>query len=166
MEYDWEVKANDGYVEYEYFSPIAHDRQALEKASFTLTIPSDTKIRYMGLPHEWNPDKQSSGKNDVYVWNFPAMRCFIEDEYDDHYMFLLPSVLAMPYEFCLADTKGTLDTWENMGKWYAQLAEGRGKLLPADRQNRIGRAGGCVRRLLCHGTAQNRTGSAEGPRPG
>ena len=132
MEYDWEVKANDGYVEYEYFSPIAHDRQALEKASFTLTIPSDTKIRYMGLPYEWNPDKQSSGKNDVYVWNFPAMRCFIEDEYDDHYMFLLPSVLAMPYEFCLADTKGTLDTWENMGKWYAQLAEGRGKLLPAD----------------------------------
>ena len=32
--------------------------QALEKASFKVTVPAGTKIRYMGLPHEQNPQKQ------------------------------------------------------------------------------------------------------------
>ena len=31
IEYDWEVKSSNGYVEYDFFSPVWYDRQALEK---------------------------------------------------------------------------------------------------------------------------------------
>ena len=116
------------------FSPVWYDRQALEKASFKVTVPTGTKIRYMGLPHEQNPQKQGDGKNDVYVWNMPAMRCLIDEEYDDHSLYICPSVIAIPYEFVFGESSGILDTWENKGKWYYQLAEGRGTLLPADKQ--------------------------------
>ena len=134
IEYDWEVKSSDGYVEYDFFSPVWTDRQALEKASFKVTVPTGTKIRYMGLPHEQNPQKQGDGKNDVYVWNMSAMRCLIDEEYDDYFMYICPSVIAIPYEFVFGESSGVLDTWENKGKWYHQLAEGRGILLPADKQ--------------------------------
>ena len=134
IEYDWEVKANNGYVDYEFFSPIRLDRQALEKASFKLAVPTGTKVRHMSLPYEMNPQKQSVGKNDEYVWSIPAMRCVIDEEYDDDAMYIFPSVLAIPYEFKFGETTGVLDTWENMGKWYHELAQGRGTLLPADVQ--------------------------------
>jgi hypothetical protein len=134
IEYDWEVKSSNGYVEYDFFSPVWTDRQALEKASLKVTVPTGTKIRYMGLPHEQNPQKQGDGKNDVYVWNMPAMRCLIDEEYDDHSLYICPSVIAIPYEFVFGESSGILDTWENKGKWYYQLAEGRGTLLPADKQ--------------------------------
>lgn len=134
IEYDWEVKSSNGYVEYDFFSPVWYDRQALEKASFKVTVPIGTKIRYMSLPHEQNPQKLEDGKNDVYVWNMPPMRCLIDEEYDDHSMYICPSVIAMPYEFVFGESSGILDTWENKGKWFHQLAEGRGNLLPVDKQ--------------------------------
>lgn len=134
IEYDWEVKSSNGYVEYDFFSPVWYDRQALEKASFKVTVPTGTKIRYMSLPHEQNPQKFEDGKNDVYVWNMPPMRCLIDEEYDDHSMYICPSVIAMPYEFVFGESSGILDTWENKGKWFHQLAEGRGNLLPAEKQ--------------------------------
>ena len=134
MEYDWDVKCNDGYVDYDFFSPISSDRQAMEKASFKLTIPSGTEIRYMGFPHVWEPQKQTEGKNDVYVWNMPAMRCFLDEEYSESSMYILPSVISMPLSYKFGETSGVLDTWENKGKWYAELAAGRDVLLPADVQ--------------------------------
>ena len=144
IEYDWEVKSSNGYVEYDFFSPVWYDRQALEKASFKVTVPTGTKIRYMSLPHEQNPQKLEDGKNDVYVWNMPPMRCLIDEEYDDHSMYICPSVIAMPYEFVFGESSGILDTWENKGKWFHQLAEGRGNLLPADKQKVKELTAGCT----------------------
>lgn len=144
IEYDWEVKSSNGYVEYDFFSPVWYDRQALEKASFKVTVPTGTKIRYMSLPHEQNPQKLEDGKNDVYVWNMPPMRCLIDEEYDDHSMYICPSVIAMPYEFVFGESSGILDTWENKGKWFYQLAEGRGNLLPADKQKVKELTAGCT----------------------
>lgn len=144
IEYDWEVKSSNGYVEYDFFSPVWYDRQALEKASFKVTVPTGTKIRYMSLPHEQNPQKFEDGKNDVYVWNMPPMRCLIDEEYDDHSMYICPSVIAMPYEFVFGESSGILDTWENKGKWFHQLAEGRGNLLPADKQKVKELTAGCT----------------------
>ena len=144
IEYDWEVKSSNGYVEYDFFSPVWYDRQALEKASFKVTVPIGTKIRYMSLPHEQNPQKLEDGKNDVYVWNMPPMRCLIDEEYDDHSMYICPSVIAMPYEFVFGESSGILDTWENKGKWFHQLAEGRGNLLPADKQKVKELTAGCT----------------------
>lgn len=144
IEYDWEVKSSNGYVEYDFFSPVWYDRQALEKASFKVTVPTGTKIRYMSLPHEQNPQKLEDGKNDVYVWNMPPMRCLIDEEYDDHSMYICPSVIAMPYEFVFGESSGILDTWENKGKWFHQLAEGRGNLLPADKQKVKEFTAGCT----------------------
>lgn len=144
IEYDWEVKSSNGYVEYDFFSPVWYDRQALEKASFKVTVPTGTKIRYMSLPHEQNPQKLEDGKNDVYVWNMSPMRCLIDEEYDDHSMYICPSVIAMPYEFVFGESSGILDTWENKGKWFYQLAEGRGNLLPADKQKVKELTAGCT----------------------
>ena len=144
IEYDWEVKSSNGYVEYDFFSPVWYDRQALEKASFKVTVPTGTKIRYMSLPHEQNPQKLEDGNNDVYVWNMPPMRCLIDEEYDDHSMYICPSVIAMPYEFVFGESSGILDTWENKGKWFHQLAEGRGNLLPADKQKVKELTAGCT----------------------
>ena len=144
IEYDLEVKSSNGYVEYDFFSPVWYDRQALEKASFKVTVPTGTKIRYMSLPHEQNPQKLEDGKNDVYVWNMPPMRCLIDEEYDDHSMYICPSVIAMPYEFVFGESSGILDTWENKGKWFHQLAEGRGNLLPADKQKVKELTAGCT----------------------
>lgn len=132
IEFDWEVKSSKGYIDYEFFCPVHHDRQSVEKASFTLSVPTGTQIRYKGMPNKWEPQKQNTGKNDVYVWNMSPMRGFIDDAYDEHYMFFLPAVIAAPYEFRMGESAGKLESWETLGTWYAKLAEGRDVLLPAD----------------------------------
>lgn len=134
IELDWEVKASKGYMDYEYFTPIGHDRQSIEKASFKLSVPTGTQIRYTGLPNKWEPQKQTAAKNDVYEWNMSPMRGLVDDAYDDNYMFIVPAVIAVPYEFKLGESTGTLESWETLGAWYSRLAEGRNVLLPADVQ--------------------------------
>lgn len=134
IEIDWEVKASKGYMDYEYFTPLEHDRQSIEKASFKISVPTGTQIRYTGLPNKWEPQKQTAAKNDVYVWNMSPMRGLIDDAYDDDYMFVAPAVIAMPYEFKIGESAGTLESWETLGTWYSKLAEGRNVLLPADVQ--------------------------------
>ena len=132
IELDWEVKSGKGYIDYEYFRPMEYDRQSVQKASFTLSVPTGTQIRYHGLPDKWEPQKQTTAKNDVYVWNMSPMRGFIDDAYDDNYMFFVPAVIAVPYEFKMGESTGTLESWETLGTWYSKLAEGRDVLLPAD----------------------------------
>ncbi len=134
VEYEWEEKSNDGYTEYDYFLPLKHEHQSLENASFTLTVPAATEIRQLCLPHAWPQEKKTSVTDDVYVWSVPAMKCMVYDEYEDHPMYFMPSIIAMPMNYRFGASTGTQDSWESKGKWYAQLAEGRDVLLPQDRE--------------------------------
>lgn len=143
VEYDWEMKSTDGYMEYAFFSPIDHERQALQHAQFCLTVPSGTQIRYTGMQTNNEPQKKDMGKNVQYTWEMNATRGIIDDEYEDHAMYILPSILAMPLNFVLGESAGTLDSWESLGKWYAQLAEGRGTLSAEDKQKVAQLTAGC-----------------------
>ena len=134
VEYEWDVKCADGYVEYAYFSPIDHERQALQKAQFLLTVPSGTKIRYTALPRNIEADKLSAGGNEQYRWTLKPMRGIIEDGYEEDAMYFMPSVIAVPQDFKLGESAGSQASWESFGLWYSQLAEGRGMLSPSDIQ--------------------------------
>lgn len=132
VEYEWEMKASDGYMEYGMLSPVGYNRQALQNAEFRLTVPSGTGIRYKVMPCGDEAQKKTSGKTDEYYWRFPAMRGVIDEDYEDNSLYVLPSVIAMPQTFKLGASSGSLDSWESFGHWYAMLAEERDKLLPAD----------------------------------
>lgn len=132
VEYEWDVKCADGYVEYAYFSPIDHEHQALQNAQFVLNVPSGTQIRYMALPRNVEAVKQSVGNNDQYRWTLKPMCGIIDDGYEEEAMFIMPSVIAAPKEFKLGESAGSLTSWESLGLWYSRLAEGRGTLSPAD----------------------------------
>ncbi len=134
VEYDWEVKCADGYMEYAYFSPIDHEYQALQNAQFLLTVPSGTKIRYTAMPRNIEAEKQSVGNNEQYRWTIKPMRGIIDDGYEEESMYILPSVIAVPQDFRLGESAGSLTSWESLGLWYSQLAEGRGTLSPSDIQ--------------------------------
>lgn len=132
VEYEWEEKSSDGYVEYGFFSPIDHTRQSLEASAFRVTVPTGTAIRYTAMPQRQEARKAVEGKADVYEWTISPHRAIIADEYDDDALYIYPSVLAVPLRFQFGESTGTLDSWETKGAWYASLYEGRGQLLPAD----------------------------------
>lgn len=132
VEYDWEVKATDGYIEYGMLSPIEHDRQALEHAEFQLIVPTGTQISYTCMPKHGAANVENMGKTDRYSWTLPSARCVIDDDYEDHALYILPSVIAIPREFMLGQSTGTLDSWESLGSWYAQLSQGRSVLPDTD----------------------------------
>lgn len=130
VEYTWEVKGRNGYMDYPVYAPIS-ERQALENAEYTLIVPQGAETNTRCLPHDWNHQKADAGKNTAHTWKIPAMRCIVRDYLDDDALYLFPLIISEPASFCYADTKGDMKSWESLGQWYHSLSAGR-DVLPED----------------------------------
>lgn len=128
VEYEWQVKGNNGYVDFPVFCPI-RNRQSLQSAEYTLTIPADMSIVSHCSTGNWN--SYSNDKHTEYKWSLPSMRCFITDYYDEEPFNILPMVMSGPKSFSFAKTTGDMNTWESFGKWFYTLYKGR-DILPED----------------------------------
>ncbi len=121
IEVEYEVEMN-----YLYSIPdvtICNDDEvSIEKKIYEIVFPSELMPRYrlISMPE---PKKEIKGSKEKWTWNFQNVKPAKAEAFSD-YSFK-PRVLLAPTEFEYDDYKGSMDSWQNYGKWMLQLDEGR-----------------------------------------
>ncbi|MBO7432275.1 MAG: DUF3857 domain-containing protein [Salinivirgaceae bacterium] len=129
VEYEWQIKYSDGLVSYPVFSPLDYERQSMQECHYTLTLPLNAIIRerQMNL-NIANKKNLAEGGKVKYQWTVPARRGVVLEDYSPMAVYQFPCIRVNPPTFTMQGTKGKLDSWESLGQWLYELAEGRDAL--------------------------------------
>lgn len=127
VEYEWQVKATDGYIDFPVFWPVGI-RQALQSAEYTLTVPAGMETAVRNSAHLWTTSCNQLDKAAEYKWSMAPMQCIIKENYDEEPLNLMPYVMSEPQTFTFAKTTGSMQDWESFGKWYHSINVGRDQL--------------------------------------
>lgn len=135
IEYSYEVKYSNGIISYPHFFPTRVYQQSVINADYTLTIPSDMKIR---AKSEQNiPVKTSKNeKSTIYSAAIDGLKPLSAEIYSPLPKNLLPAVLFAPTDFCYDSACGNMSTWKDYGLWVHKLLEGR-DVLPNDLTSKL-----------------------------
>lgn len=137
IDYSYEYRDRN-MMSYPRWIPAWDTKAAVENAVFKIKTPSGFVFRYK----EYNgvaaveKTKEPDGA-EVYTWklsNRPASS--LRDGYPLPLIESTPIVLTAPEEFEVQDYKGNFKSWEDMGKFYYTLNQGR-DVLPETTQTEI-----------------------------
>ncbi len=110
------------------FAPQHSDRVSTQKASFTLSFPSSTPIRYY---YANIPEPEIKGN--TIKWELKNLLAHKTKAYSPEKSTYLPIVRTSPQNFVLGKSRGSLNSWNEFGKWYDELGQGRDRLSEKDK---------------------------------
>src|SRR6185436_11829727 len=128
-EYNFYYKVYPYTVEFEYsvvhketmFFPgwyaLGSQNCAVESSSYMVTVPSDYKLRYKAFNYKGEPTVKEDGGKKTYQWiaqNIPALK--LKWGFPG-WRYVTPMVVTAPTEFEIEDYKGSMLSWEEMGKF-------------------------------------------------
>jgi len=123
--YSYEKQYTDAILRYDSFIPLPYTgKVSLEKASYTLNVPSKDCFRYkqINVP---DPEHCSTKDGEVFVWkieNVPAMK---SEPFSPPRYTRIPKVIFSPIDFSYEDKAGAAKDWETIGNWLISLTEDR-----------------------------------------
>ncbi|MDR0540946.1 MAG: DUF3857 domain-containing protein [Dysgonamonadaceae bacterium] len=124
VKYEYEMTFKNGILVFPAFDPIPNHHVALEKAEYSVQIPSGTTIRYKAQGVIIEPEQTAN----TYTWKLSALPAVPYEKYAPT-LELFPVVYIAPSFFCVENACGNMDTWESYGEWQAHLLKGR-NILP------------------------------------
>ncbi len=127
VEYEYEETLNS-LIEYPAWFPLRGDETSVEYSEFQLIVPNNIKFRYK----ENNLTEKVKIKNNqdksVYSWKITNLKAIENEPYSPNSITYLPNVISVPYQFEYDGYKGSFETWNDYGKWYWKIMEGRDEL--------------------------------------
>ena len=147
-EYSFYYKVYPYTVEFEYsvvhkesmFFPgwyaLGSENCAVESSLYMVTVPSDYKLRYKAFNYKGEPVVKEEGGKKTYQWiaqNIPALK--LKWGFPG-WRYVTPMVVTAPTEFEIEDYKGSMLSWEEMGKFQWALNNGRDQL-PAELKTKV-----------------------------
>ena len=133
VEFEYEV-VYSGLLIYPVWSPVLGYKVAVENSTYKALIPNNMEFRHKLKNYETEATEGTSGKNKTYEWtmeNYPALK---NEPYSPESINVFPLLFLSPNTFEYDGQKGTMETWEEYGKWLYRLAEGREELSPVTKQ--------------------------------
>jgi transglutaminase-like putative cysteine protease len=134
VEFEYEIDYKHLYQIRPFIIQIG-ERISIEKSQCTILYPLSLKPQYKVLNVNANPvvtpldhDRES------LTWTFEKLTPLKEESFSPKYVEFLPMILFSPTSFEYSGYEGTMDTWQNFGKWIQQLNEGRGELSETTKQ--------------------------------
>lgn len=127
VEYSYEVKYKSLF-----FWPPWHPELEIpvKRSVYKLTVPEDFAFRMRPRNLEIDPvEERVKGKRQL-IFELSDVPPFEPEEKMPPEENHLMAVLFAPVEFDLAGYKGSTESWEAFGKWYASLARGQYELSP------------------------------------
>lgn len=132
VKYEWEVKCNNGLINYPTFIPQEDFQQGVEKAVYRIELPAEQKCRFHKLNTEGKDIqlKESTGANGQHIIEITALKLLPvqEEPFGPDREELFPQVYLAPSAFRYDKTEGDMSTWQNYGAWQYQLLDGRDEL--------------------------------------
>jgi hypothetical protein len=109
---------------------ILRPNEAVEKSRFTARINKDIGLRFKEKNIHLNPTITQDGNYDVFEWSVSNLKPVLLEDQGPDYLSAFPVLLMAPNRFELDDKKGSMTSWKDFGKWYAELSSGQDNLTP------------------------------------
>ncbi len=106
------------------FSLYTDDEVSIEKETYEIEYPIALKPRYK-LNSIEEPKKENSGANEKLIWSFTNIK---PEKFEKYAKNKVPGFLMGPSEFEYDGYRGSMKSWNDLGKWQILLNEGRGTL--------------------------------------
>ena len=132
--YEYTLSFRKGFASFPAFFPVSGEKVKVEKASYTLQVPSGTQINTYS--EKAGEVKKETGKNDTYRWDIPVFEGYAEEALMPSWREVVPFVMASPVDFVFAGVPGSQGTWKDVGAFCYGLKEGT-EDLPEDFVDRL-----------------------------
>ena len=115
IEYSYEKDYN-GYLMFPSWSPIGTYDMAVEKSSYSLTIPQNLSFKYLKSKN-LRTDSVVVGQNVSYRWAADHLGAIEYEPMSVGIKEVTPWVQASPNQFQYDNSSGNVENWKNLGSW-------------------------------------------------
>jgi len=127
VQYEVEIKYN-GTLFFPVWLPREDENFSVEQSSISIVSPSLYTVRYKAFNYTGEPAKTAEKDKKIMTWQAAGLPA-IEDEFASPSWYELNIVvLFAPAEFEIQNYKGSMNTWEEFGKFVYSLKQGRDQL--------------------------------------
>lgn len=130
IEYEYEVVEN-GVIGFSPWIPQDDYRLAVQNAELIYLTPENVSFKYKNLNFTPVFSKEKEGPYMRYSWKVSGMKAIEKEQFSPSMQDFLPVVHLAPNEFKYEGYPGSLQTWNDYGKWAFNLNLGRDELPPA-----------------------------------
>jgi hypothetical protein len=99
-----------------------------ENSSFVVKVPAGYAIRYKEYNLPTGVVKTTQEGKDIYSWSLRNLKASMEEPMSSITSVITPLVQLAPTEFEMGNSKGSCESWKEIGKWISTLIEGKDKL--------------------------------------
>ena len=104
------------------------ENTAYENSIFIVKVPTGYSFRYKEYNLLKGVVKTILNDKDVYTWTLNNLKARIDEPMSSITTPDFPLVVLAPNNFEVGETKGSCESWKEIGKWSTRLIEGKDKL--------------------------------------
>ena len=127
--FEYEIKYRD-LLYYDNWD-IQKFNTAVEKASYSITMPDEIKLYYKSLNINLEPTITPDKGKRNYQWKVENLPAIKQEPYAPSAYGILPTVLLSPGVFKADGYTGSMASWKAFGQFQYDLSKGRDELSPA-----------------------------------
>ncbi|MBN8781835.1 MAG: hypothetical protein ABS85_04895 [Sphingobacteriales bacterium SCN 48-20] len=135
VEFEYEIKLN-GTMFYPPWFPQSDERVSVQQSRFIFSCPDNQTFRYKAYQYEKEPVVVAEKGTKVYTWELNNCPAFLREPYAPAARRLTPIVLFGPVNFEMQNYRGTMQSWQDLGKFIYALKAGRDEL-PGNVKDRV-----------------------------
>lgn len=123
--FEWD-EVYDGTLSYPSWKPYHEYSVSVQLSDFSIIVNAGLKdLRYLELNNAPSCEKTSSSKSVIYHWKLTDLPAIKYEPFSQGLDQYTPVVYVAPSDFDMDGYQGNLESWENFGKWNADLIAGR-----------------------------------------
>ncbi len=128
VEYEVEVEFNNTYI-FLPWVPQIDEGYAVERASYKVKCPSWYDFKYKALNYKGGEPIVGNEKDSkTYTWQVENLAAIQSEYLAPQWQFLTTCIYFSPSQFEIDNYKGSMASWNELGKFQIKLNEGRDKL--------------------------------------
>ena len=135
IEFEYEIETKGIYSVHPW-QPFSEENVAVQKSTCIVEVPKDYNLRFKLLNGMFSPTIVESNDKKIFQWEAKNILPFKEEIWQPSLDDIKPSVLFGLSEFEYGGYAGNMSTWEEFGKYFNQLYQGR-DVLPAETKAEI-----------------------------
>lgn len=101
---------------------------SFEKSTFVVKAPAGYTLRYKEYNLEKGVVKNTLDGKDIYTWTLNNLKARIDEPLSSNIKPNYPLVKLAPVNFTFLETKGSSESWKELGKWATTLIRDKDKL--------------------------------------
>ena len=115
----------DGIFFLDKWIPQSSNTVSVQQSRLIIETPTDYQLRYKQFNYAGKPTIVNDGKKITYTWEVKNLKAFNHEDFSPQFEELTTAVYLAPVRFKIDGYEGMMDTWQNLGKFVAQLNNGR-----------------------------------------